>query len=111
MHKCSKKKMIVTFNQKYLKVLYEQGKDDKRHRFQPDIIRRYKRCIDYLEQAKEIEELFLMPSLHYENLIGNKEGISSIRVNDQYRIEFTIMKKDNPIITICNILELSNHYK
>lgn len=105
------KEMIVTFNQEYLKVLYEQGKDDKKHRFQPDIIRRYKRCIDYLKQAKKIEELFLMPSLHYETLVGDKEGISSIRVNNQYRVEFTITKQGDPIITICNILELSNHYK
>lgn len=27
-------------------------------------------------------------SLNYERLEGNKEGLSSVRVNDQYRIEF-----------------------
>lgn len=103
--------MIVTFDKEYLKVLYVDGKDDKRHRFQPSIIRRYKRCIDYLIQAKKIEELFLLPSLHYEALTGAKYGICSIRVNDQYRIEFTVSQQDEPIITICHILELSNHYK
>lgn len=103
--------MIVTFDQDYLKVLYEQGKDDKKHRFQPDIVRRYKRCIDYLKQARKIEELFLLPSLHYEVLAGDKNGISSIRVNDQYRIEFSVSQQDEPVVTICNILELSNHYK
>lgn len=103
--------MIVTFDQEYLKVLYEQGKDDKKHRFQPNIIRRYKRCIDYLKQAKKIEELFLIHSLHYEVLTGDKAGISSVRVNDQYRVEFAVVSQGEPIITICNILELSNHYK
>lgn len=103
--------MIVTFDQEYLKVLYESGKDDKKHRFQPDVIRRYKRCIDYLRMAKSIEELFLLPSLHYEVLIGDKAGISSVRVNQQYRVEFAVSQQGDPVVTICNILELSNHYK
>lgn len=103
--------MIVTFEQEYLKVLYEQGRDDKKHRFQPNIVCRYKRCIDYLKQVKKIEELFLIPSLHYEVLKEDKFGISSVRVNDQYRVEFIVMEQGEPVITICNILELSNHYK
>lgn len=86
--------MIVTFDQKYLKVLYESGKEDKKHCFQPSIIRRYKRCVDYLIQAKKIEELFLIPSLRYEVLNGDKAGISSVRVNDQYRIEFVVTQQE-----------------
>lgn len=103
--------MIVTFDKEYLRDLYEKGRGDKKHRFQPDIIKRYKRGIDYLKQANCIEELFLMPSLHYEVLKGDKAGISSIRVNDQYRIEFKIESSKELVITICNILELSNHYR
>ena len=50
--------------------------------------------------------------LNYERLVGDKAGRSSIRVNDKYRIEFTVRQtQEEPIITICNILELSNHYK
>lgn len=104
--------MIVAFEKDYLRELYETGKCDKKHRFQPDIVKRYKRGIDYLKQARNIEELFLLPSLHYEVLKGNKAGVSSIRVNDQYRIEFIVEQVSEPIVvTICNIIELSNHYK
>ena len=104
--------MVVAFEKEYLRDLYETGKSDKKHRFQPDIVKRYKRGIDYLKQARNIEELFLLPSLHYEVLKGDKAGVSSIRVNDQYRIEFTVEQVSEPIIvTICNIIELSNHYK
>ena len=40
------------------------------------------------------------------------KGISSIRVNDQYRIEFTVSYQEaETIIYICNILDLSNHYQ
>lgn len=100
--------MIVTFDKDYLCELYENGKSDKRHRFQPDIIKRYKKGVDYLKSANKVEDLYLLPSLRYEVLKGNKAGISSIRVNDQYRIEFTVTES---VVTICNILELSNHYK
>ena len=104
--------MIVAFEKDYLRELYETGKSDKKHRFQPDIVKRYKRGVDYLKQARNIEELFLLPSLHYEVLKGDKAGVSSIRVNDQYRIEFTVEQVSEPIlVTICNIIELSNHYK
>lgn len=100
--------MIVTFDKDYLRSLYETGKSDKKHRFQPEIIKRYKKGIDYLKSANKIEDLFLLPSLRYEVLKGDKEGISSIRVNNQYRIEFIVSES---VITVCNILELSNHYK
>ena len=51
-------------------------------------------------------------SLHYEKLVGDKAGLSSVRVNDQYRIEFEEIVVENEVIaTICNITELSNHYQ
>lgn len=50
-------------------------------------------------------------SLHFEALIGDKSGKFSIRVNLGYRIEFTMDDfHDESILTICNIVELSNHY-
>lgn len=109
----AKNDMIVTFNKEYLQELYEKGQcSDKKHRFQPDIVKRYKKGIDLLRHATRIEELYLFKSLHYEVLQGNKNGISSIRVNDQYRIEFNVSGNDvEPTIYICDILELSKHYR
>ena len=83
--------MEIIFDKEYLRQLYEEGKTtDKKHRFQPHIIARYQLRIKVLEQAGNIEELYAIHSLHYEVLKGDKAGISSIRVNDQYRIEFTV---------------------
>ena len=104
-------KMIVIFDKDYLRELYLTGRSDKKHRFQPEIISRYKRRIDYLKQAAGIEDLCRLPSLHYEVLQVEKSGISSIRVNDKYRIEFTLGQTEDSVVTICDILELSNHYK
>lgn len=104
--------MIVSFDKTYLKELYENGKSsDKKHRFQPNIVKRYKDRINYLMKAKSKEELYPISSLHFEALHGDKRGLFSIRVNDQYRIEFAMIENpEETFLTICNIVELSNHY-
>jgi proteic killer suppression protein len=105
--------MEVTFEKDYLRDLYKTGKTgDKKHRFQPEVVRKYQHRIDMLLGAKDIEVLYNIHSLNYEVLKGDKAGISSIRVNRQYRIEFTVKGNSiEPLLTVCNILELSNHYK
>jgi len=105
--------MIVTFEETYLKELYTEGKaNDKKHRFQPQIVDKYIKVINLMKQQENVLGLTKYGSLHYEKLVGDKKGISSVRVNDQYRIEF-IEETENgkQIATICNITELSNHYK
>ena len=105
--------MIVAFEKQYLCDLYEKGKsNNKKHRFPPQIIEKYKERIDTLKKANRIEDLFPIAALNYEVLQGSKKGISSIRVNLQYRIEFTVEINEKEIyLTICNIQELTNHYK
>ena len=105
--------MVVTFEHEYLRTLYEYGKSpDKKHRYQPDIIKRYQKAINFLKGASCIEALWPIRSLQYEVLSGDKAGLSSVRVNDQYRVEFSVTENDNePVLTICNVIELSNHYK
>ena len=105
--------MEINFEKEYLSELYYKGKcSDKKYRFQPQVIKKYKNCIDVLENADCIEDLFPIHSLHYEVLKGDKKGLSSIRVNNQYRIEFiTSQIESETVIIVCNIIELSNHYK
>lgn len=105
--------MIVTFEHEYLRVLYEKGKNvSKKHRFQPDIVRRYQKTINFLKNSSSIEALWKIHSLNYEVLSGDKVGRSSVRVNEKYRVEFTVLTtSDEPVLTICNVVELSNHYK
>ena len=60
----------------------------------------------------DTEALKKYNSLNYEKLKGDKDGLSSVRVNDQYRIEFEEKTVDNQAVAvICSIVELSNHYK
>ena len=111
MYICSQ--MIVIFEKTYLQELYIKGKaSDKKHRFQPQIVSKYIKIINLMKQLENIQGLAKYGSLHYEKLHGDKEGTSFVRVNDQYRIEFTeCMEAGKLIATICNIIELSNHYQ
>lgn len=104
--------MIVTFEETYLKELYEIGKtSEKKHRFQPYIVKRYKDRGNLLKKVTSKEELFPIKSLHFEALQGDKKGLFSIKVNDQYRVEFSLDENfEQPVLTVCNIVELSNHY-
>ena len=105
--------MEITFEQDYLRELFYEGRaKDKKHRFQHQIVRKYIKVLNLMESLDSTQDLYRFTSLHYEKLVGDKVGRESVRVNDQYRIEFrseTVGKER--LITICNILELSNHYK
>lgn len=105
--------MLIEFDKDYLRELFEQGRtSDKRHRYQPEIIKGYKKCVMYLKRANSIEQLYPINSLSYEALQGDKKGISSVRINRQYRLEFTVRNvMDEQIVTVCRLLEISNHYK
>ena len=86
--------MDILFDKDYLKELYVTGKtSDKKHRYQPQIISKYVRVIDMMMSLPDTLSLMRINSLNYEKLRGDKKGLSSVRVNDQYRIEFE-NKKD-----------------
>ena len=105
--------MQINFREVYLKDLYVDGNAyDKKHRYQPTIVKKYRKVIDLMMAQNNVLGLAQYGSLHYEHLHGDKEGISSVRVNDQYRIEFEEIVIDGEVVaTICDITALSNHYK
>lgn len=104
--------MEINFSETYLRDLYTTGKSDKKHRYQPQIVRKYIRVIDLMRDEDDVLGLARYNSLRYEKLTGDKTGLSSVRVNDQYRIEFEEETENGKsVATICNIVELSNHYK
>lgn len=104
--------MTIEYGKEYLQELYEQGRcKDKKHRFQQQVINKYQKRVDTLIAANRKEDLFPFRSLGFEALHGEKEGLFSIRVDLQYRLEFELVEKDgDTTITICTLQELSNHY-
>ena len=113
LHPKQSKRMLVTFEKEYLQELYDKGRtSDKKHRFQPQIVRKYIKIIDLMIEQANVMELNRYGSLHYEHLHGDKKGLSSVRINDQYRIEFReILQGEKTIAEVVSITDLSNHYK
>ena len=100
--------MIIVFEEEYLRDLYEGKKPkDKKRRYQQQIVKKYVRTIDLMMAQTNVQGL-----THYEKLHGDKEGLSSVRINDQYHIEFReILQGDETFAEVCSIVDLSNHYK
>lgn len=105
--------MYIEFDKEYLRELYTDGKtSDKKHRYQPKVIKGYQKAVFLLSSANVITDLFRNNSLNYEVLQGDKKGISSVRIDRQYRLEFTVREELNEqIITVCRLLDICNHYK
>ncbi|MDE5760915.1 MAG: type II toxin-antitoxin system RelE/ParE family toxin [Bacteroides sp.] len=104
--------MEIIFQEDYLREMYDTGRTDKKHRFQPQIIQKYIRVIDLMRDTSNVLGLMRYNALNYERLKDDKTGLSSVRVNDQYRIEFKEYTKDGETVaTICRITDLPNHNK
>jgi proteic killer suppression protein len=106
--------MTVEFGKEYLRELYETGKTtDKKYRFQPQVVNGYLKCVKALDEALQIEDLFRYNALRYEKLKGDKKGLSSLRINDQYRLEFREIVSPNNVlqVEICSLVDITNPYK
>ena len=105
--------MYIEFDKDYLRELYTDGKtSDKKHRYQPEVVRGYQKAVFLLSSANSVTDLFRNNALNYEVLQGDKNGTSSVRINRKYRLEFTVREVLNEqIITFCRLLDISNHYK
>lgn len=104
--------MEVVFQKEYLKELYYTGKtNDKQHRFQPDVVRKYAKTVGILEAVSRMEDLFRFNALHFEAL-QNTENYFSVRIDYHYRLVFWMESKaDETTFTICNLEDITNHYQ
>lgn len=76
--------MEIIFNKDYLRDLYITGKTDKKHRFQPHIIRKYIRIIDLMIEKDDITALTQYNSLNYKKI-------------ERQQCEFILGKSKRPI--------------
>ena len=105
--------MNITSEDEALLELYENGKtSDKRYRRLPiQVIKGYKKAVDYMRAAQRIEDLFRLKGLNYEALHGDRTGQESVRCNHTWRLIFKSSPLDGSIvITEIELLEISHHY-
>ncbi len=83
--------MIKTFKCKETEQIYNQQFSKKL----PSVIQKIAlRKLIMMDNAANIQDLKVPPSNHLEKLSGDRAGQYSIRINDQYRICFTVDNND-----------------
>ncbi len=77
--------MIKTFADKHTHQLYLTGKSK---RIPADVIGRAVRRLEFIDLAANLDDLKVPPSNRLHALKGDREGLFSISINDQWRICF-----------------------
>ena len=85
--------MIVNFNEDYLRDLYRSGKSDKKHRFQPQIVRKYIRVIDLMISEDNVQGLWKSNNFSIDN--HNYSCLAKVSFTKFVNVEF--------IYYLCNI--------
>lgn len=70
------------------------------------VVKAARRKLILLESAPDERTLRNWKSLNYKKLSGERDGQHSIRVNDQYRIVFTLNEDEKPPVII--IIEIGD---
>lgn len=100
--------MEVNIRNKELQKLYETGKS-KKYPLPKNIIEEFFYCMQVLEDAETIYDIWKDKSLNFERLNGN---FYSMRLNIRYRLEMEIdWINQECTIGIIDVTEISNHYK
>lgn len=63
--------------------------------FDQSIVKAYRKRIQVIRAALDERDFYALKSLHFEKLKGDREGQSSMRLNDQWRLILKIEKAEN----------------
>lgn len=83
--------MIKTFADKHTQELFVTGKSK---RIPPDIAKRAKRKLEYVDLATCLDDLKVPPGNRLHQLQRDRKGQLAISVNDQWRICFRFVDGD-----------------
>jgi len=103
--------MLVKFKNEYLENLFTGSPLKGKPKYSDVVISKFKKCVIILKNVDNTTELAKFRGLKFEALKGNKSSVYSIRVDDGYRLEFSIEKDMAVLSEIAIIEQLSNHYK
>ena len=81
-----------------------ETEDAGRTRLPVAVIKSARRKLTVIRAATDDRSLRNWKSLHYEKLKGDRDGLRSVRLNDQFRMVFTLNENVTPqIVTIIAI--------
>jgi toxin HigB-1 len=103
--------MLVKFQNDYLEKLFTGKPVKGKPKYSEGVVSKFKKCVLIIKNVENSMELSKFRGLNFEALKGDKKGLFSIRVDDSYRLEFSLENDMILLTEIAIIEELSNHYK
>ena len=80
--------MIVTFGNALAEDLFDDSRTRNTRGLPAELRRAARRKLAYLHDAAELRDLRAPPGNRLESLKGDKKGLHSIRINNQWRVVF-----------------------
>ncbi|BAU97289.1 plasmid maintenance system killer protein [Corynebacterium suranareeae] len=80
----------------------------KPKRWSSDILKAYRRKIQFLRSAADERDLRALRSLNLEQLKGDRFGTSSIRLNKQYRLILKFLTEEDGRVVV--VIELVDYH-
>lgn len=78
----------IEYGDQILRRLAEEA-EFRPQRWEPDVIRNYRRKIQFLGYAKDQRDLLSLSSMNLKKLKGGRVGQWSVRLNDQFQLVIT----------------------
>jgi len=82
--------MIESVGNRLAEDLFYDRRSKETRAFPPDLLRAARRKVLYLHEAAHPDDLRVPPGNRLEALKGRGKGMSSIRINDQWRVVFRL---------------------
>ena len=98
--------MDVIFEKDSLKRLEEDPTYDAG--FERAIVKAYRMRLQLIRAAQDERAFYNMKSLHYEKLKGNLDGMSSMRLNKQWRLILKLRKEDSGKLVV--VISISDYH-
>lgn len=80
--------MIESFGDRLAEALFHDNSSRATRSFPQELRRVARRKLLYLHDAAELKDLRVPPGNRLEALKGNRKGLHSIRINEQWRVVF-----------------------
>lgn len=98
--------MRIVFKNRELESIYRKGKEEGKPRYGRHIVKAFLKVMGELRRVPNTRFLINKKSFHFEALKHDRQGYYSIRINDQYRLIFKIIKTTVEVRIILENIEI-----
>lgn len=98
--------MRILFKTTALKELYESEKGARKYPTQ--VVENYIEVVTLIQDAPDERDLYALKSLHYEKLVGDRDGQRSLRLNRQWRLIVVSTRDDDG--AMIEVVEIEDYH-